>query len=152
MRWVRTSCTLMLGREPDYPKTWPDPQQFWGTRSTRIPTFLDWALPDPTRRSITRGYPKSGQIWNFLIFLAKNDIHRVLRGLSTYPKNIRTIKHAFFGAKPHVEQRLLKAFCPLWDILANSFGKKPFGLLSKVLEGRQIEKSLLSEKDGKSMF
>ena len=76
-------------------------------------------------------------------------IHRVIRGLSTYPKNIRTLNHAFFGAKPHVEQRLLKAFCPLWDILANSFGKKPFGLLSKVLEGRQIEKSLLNKKDGK---
>ena len=62
--------------------------------------------------------------------------HRVLRGLSTYPKNIRTLKHDFFGAKPHGEQRLLKVFCPLWENPANIFEKKPFGLVNKVLEGK----------------
>ena len=76
--------------------------------------------------------------------------HRELRGLFTYPKNIRTLKHGFFGAKPHGEQRLLKAFCPLWENPANLFEKKkPFGLLNKVLEIRYIEKSLLKKKDGK---
>ena len=62
--------------------------------------------------------------------------HRVLRALSTYPKNIRTVKYGFFGAKPHGEQHLLKVFCPLWENPANIFEKKPFGLLNKVLEGR----------------
>ena len=71
------------------------------------------------------------------ISLAKPlSIHRVLRVLSTYQKNIRTLKYGFFGAKPHGEQRLLKAFCPLWENPANLFEKKPFGLLYKVLEGR----------------
>ena len=65
-----------------------------------------------------------------------NMIHRVLGGLSTYPKNIRTLKNAFFGVKPYGEQHLLKAFCPLWEGLANLFEKKPFGLLNKVLEGK----------------
>ena len=37
----------MLGRVPDYPKTRPDPQQFWDTRTTRNPTYLDRVLPDP---------------------------------------------------------------------------------------------------------
>ena len=74
----------------------------------------------------------------FLLFLTANILssHRVLRGLFTYPKNIRTLKHGFFGAKPHGEQRLLKVFCPLWENPANIFEKKPFGLLNKVLEGR----------------
>ena len=56
---VIMTYVLVLGRVPDYPKTRPDPQQFWATRNTRNPTFLDRALPDPTRKSITRGYPKS---------------------------------------------------------------------------------------------
>jgi len=60
----------------------------------------------------------------------------VLGGLSTYQKNIRTLKHAFFGAKPYGEQHLLKVFCPLWENPANISEKKPFGLLNKVLEGR----------------
>ena len=38
---------LVLGRVPDYPKTRPDPQQFWDTRTTRNPTYLDRVLPDP---------------------------------------------------------------------------------------------------------
>ena len=62
--------------------------------------------------------------------------HRVLRRELTYLKNPRTVKHAFFGVKPHGEQCLLKALCPLWENPANLFEKKPFGLLNKVLEGR----------------
>ena len=62
--------------------------------------------------------------------------HRVLRPKFTYPKNPRKLKHVFFGVKPYGEQHLLKAFCPLWEGLANLFEKKPFGLLNKVLEGR----------------
>ena len=62
-------------------------------------------------------------------------IHRVLRPKFTYQKNPRKLKHVFFGVKPYGEQRLLKAFCPLWEGLTNLFEKKPFGLLNKVLEG-----------------
>ena len=40
------------------------------------------------------------------------------------PKNIRTLKYAFFDAKPCGEQRLLKVFCPLWEGLTNGFEKK----------------------------
>ena len=76
----------------------------------------------------------------------------MLGDLFTYPKNIRTLKNAFFGVKPYGEKRLLKAFCPLWEGLTNLFEKKPFGLLYKVLEGKQIEKSLLKRKVGKSMI
>ena len=67
----------------------------------------------------------------------------------TYQKNPRKLKHAFFGAKPHGEQCLLKALCPLWESLANLFEKKPFGLQNKVLEGMSLEKSLQKKKDGK---
>ena len=63
-------------------------------------------------------------------------LHRVLGPKFTYQKNPRKLKHAFFGAKPHGEQCLLKALCPLWESLANLFEKKPFGLQNKVLEGR----------------
>jgi len=78
--------------------------------------------------------------------------HRVLGGLFTYQKNIRKLKDVFFGAKPYGEQRLPKAFCPLWEGLTNLFEKKPFRLLNNVLEGKQLEKSLLKKKVGKNMI
>ena len=62
--------------------------------------------------------------------------HRVLRLQLTYLKNPRRVKHAFFGVKPHGEQCLLKALCPLWENPYNDFEKKPFGLLNEVHEGR----------------
>ena len=62
--------------------------------------------------------------------------HWVLGPRFTYQKNTRTLKHAFFGVKPHGEQCLLKALCHLWENPYSDFEKKPFGLVSKVLEGR----------------
>ena len=41
-----------------------------------------------------------------------------------FQKNSPSLGHAFFGAKQHGEQRLLKAFCPLWENPANLFEKK----------------------------
>ena len=75
-------------------------------------------------------------VWYFRNIWNSWTCHRVLRLQLTYLKNPRTVKHAFFGVKPHGEQCLLKALCPLWENPCNDFEKKPFGLLNKVLEGR----------------
>ena len=62
--------------------------------------------------------------FNELMYNKTKAAHRVLRLQLTYLKNPRTVKHAFFGVKPHGEQGLLKAFCPLWENPANLFEKK----------------------------
>ena len=103
-----------------------------------------WLLPIYYRQAFsdltTQKEVLNGQFWCVEAVLTEHNFfeghHRVLRGLFTYPKNIRTLKNGFFGAKPYGEQRLLKAFCPLWENPANLFEKKPFGLLNKVPEGR----------------
>ena len=87
-----------------------------------------------TKKSLSVTTKASSEV-SILAMVFLDPSHRVLRPLFTYQKNSRTVKHAFFGAKPHGKQRLLKAFCPLWESLANVFEKKRLGYLVKILNG-----------------
>ena len=69
-----------------------------------------------------------------------------------FHKNSPPTEHVFFGAKWHGEQCLLKSFCSLWRKRYTVFEKKTFWLLNKVLEGRQVEKSLLKKKCGQYQY
>ena len=53
-------------------------------------------------------------------------IHRVLGPHLTYPQKSPPMGHAFFDAKQHGEQRLLKSFCSEWVELYTVFEKKLF--------------------------
>ena len=52
--------------------------------------------------------------------------HRVLGPHLTYPQKSPPLGHAFFDAKQHGEQRLLKSFCSEWVELYTVFEKKLF--------------------------
>ena len=74
--------------------------------------------------------------------------HRVLGPHLTYPKNCPCPKRVFLSS----EQCLLKSFCSEWQKRYSIFERKTFHLLNKVLEGGQVEKSLLKKKMAKIWF
>ena len=55
-------------------------------------------------------------------------LHRVLGPHLTYPKKSPPSGQAFFDAKQHGEQRLLKSFCSEWVELYTVFEKKNFSV------------------------